>query len=76
MQRERLVCEGCGIVQEEGMQFWLIEVHDPAPPPACQDSFQWSCGEKCPAYAGIGDNEIAEASYLSGESGAQIGGNT
>lgn len=62
MTSERLVCEGCGIVQEEGMQFWLIEVHDPAPLPACQDPFQWSCGEKCPAYnvpkgAGIGGSD-------------------
>jgi len=56
MTRERLVCEGCGIVQEEGMQFWLIEVHDPAPPPACQDPFQWSCGEKCPAYRELEDS--------------------
>jgi hypothetical protein len=54
---DRLKCEGCGIEKEEGMEFWLIEVHDPAPPPASQDSFQWSCGEKCPAYKAGGGEE-------------------
>ena len=47
---DRLVCDGCGIEQEEGKEFWLIVVTDPAPPPASQDLWQWSCGEKCPAY--------------------------
>ena len=43
-----------------------------------KNPYKYLCLGHFPGYqrAEIGGDEIAEASYLSGESGAQIGGNT